>query len=115
MPRSAKRLDQAAVGGLVERSPPAGQRVPAGNDQAVGQLGVVQDGPAAGQSPHDRAVPAGAVAGAVLVLLKIPQRQRRLPASRRIAGSSRAAAADHSSSISSTAMFHAPAGRRVDQ
>ena len=108
--RSARRGPSRSI-----RSRLRGQRMRGGQRQAVGQFGVVQDGPAAARPAHDRTAAAG---GVVSRGRRTPESSPATASARpsgRTASSTPPCSADQSSSTSSTAMFHAPAAGRVDQ
>ena len=68
-------LDQAAMHGLVKLVAVGGQRMAARQDDTVGQLGIVQDRPAAGQAPHGGTGQAGRMFLAIGVGLEVSQRE----------------------------------------
>ena len=72
-----QKTNQARVDRFVECVALHGQRMAAGKRQAVGQFRIVQDSPAAGQTPYDRTVLAGRVLMPIAMVLEVAQRQGR--------------------------------------
>ena len=76
--RSVKHVDEGFVDSRVQRFGVARERMAGGQGEAVGQLAVVQDRPAARLPADDGALAAGGMLVAIVVALEVAERERRL-------------------------------------